>query len=67
MRNALFALLIIVLAACSGGEHDYSETDIATLHDQMQRGELSSEVLVRWYIDRIETIDRTGPATEFHD
>ena len=61
MRNALFALLIIVLAACSGSEHDFSETDIATLHDQMQRGELSSEVLVRWYTDRIETIDRAGP------
>jgi amidase len=28
----------------------------------MQRGELSSEELVRWYIKRVETIDRTGPA-----
>ena len=52
---------MIVLAACTGGEHDYSESDIANLHDQMQRGELSSEVLVHWYIERIETIDHAGP------
>ena len=50
-----------MLAACMGSEHDYSESDIASLHDQMQRGELSSEVLVHWYIERIETIDQAGP------
>jgi amidase len=61
MRNVYFALWMILLAACTRGERDYSETEIANLHDQMQRGELSSEALVRWYIDRIETIDRAGP------
>ncbi|MBT8107012.1 MAG: amidase [Gammaproteobacteria bacterium] len=55
----LFALL---LAACSGSGRDYSETNIADLHDQMQRGEISSEELVTWYLDRIDAIDRSGPA-----
>ena len=62
MRRLLSALLIFTLAACAGGEPDYSEADIATLHDHMQRGELSSEELVAWYIDRINTIDHAGPA-----
>lgn len=62
MRSLLSALLIFTLAACTGDEPDYSEADIAALHDHMQRGELSSEELVAWYIDRIETIDRAGPA-----
>jgi amidase len=61
MRNLLSALLILTLAACTGGERDYSEADIAALHDHMQRGELSSEELVAWYIERINTIDHAGP------
>jgi len=51
-----------MLAACSGSERNFSEADIAELHDHMQRGELSSEELVRWYISRIDSIDRAGPA-----
>ena len=62
MRGLLNALLILTLAACTGSERDYSEADIAALHDHMQRGELSSEELVGWYIDRIKTIDQAGPA-----
>jgi amidase len=61
MRGLLTALLAVMLAACSGSEPDYSEADIADLHDRMQRGELSSEKLVGWYIDRINSIDRAGP------
>ncbi len=62
MRQLFCALLILTLAACSGSETDYSEVSIADLHDQMQRGELSSEELVNWYIGRIADIDRAGPA-----
>ncbi len=51
----------LLLAACQGGEPDYSETDIADLHDHMQRGELNSEDLVSWYLQRIESIDQEGP------
>lgn len=34
---------------------------IAELHDRMQRGEVSAEQLVRWYLGRIEELDRSGP------
>ncbi len=58
----IFALtLALTLAACSSDEPDFIEADIADLHDHMQRGELSSEALVGWYLDRIESIDRAGP------
>ena len=40
---------------------DYSEVAIADLHDQMQRGELTSEQLVGWYLQRIESLDSAGP------
>lgn len=62
MRSFLSVLLVLTLAACTGNERDYTEADIATLHDHMQRGELSSEELVAWYINRINTLDHTGPA-----
>ena len=62
MRTVLSALLVLTLAACTASEPDYLEADIAALHDHMQRGELNSEALVSWYIDRIEAIDRAGPA-----
>ena len=64
MRERLFATLAIALAtvvsACSGSEYDYTETTIADLHDAIQRGELRSEQLVNWYIDRYETVDQAG-------
>lgn len=50
-----------MLAACTGGDRDFAEASIAELHDQLQRGELSSETLVKWYLQRIESIDKTGP------
>ena len=62
MRFRLTAILLLTLAACSSSERNFSEADIAELHDHMQRGELSSEELVRWYISRIDSIDRAGPA-----
>ncbi len=62
MRKTLRIVLLLMLAACSGGERDFSEADIATLHDHLQRGEISSEELVEWYIERINAIDRNGPA-----
>jgi len=61
MRKLFTALLAVVLAACASETQDYSEVDIAGLHDQMQRGELNSEQLVSWYIQQIESIDRAGP------
>ncbi|MCH9694616.1 MAG: amidase [Gammaproteobacteria bacterium] len=59
-KLAIF-LGISLLAACSS-ERDFSEHSISDLHDSLQRGELSSEELVGWYIERIDSIDRNGPA-----
>lgn len=55
------SLLALALAACNGQAPDFEEATIADLHDQMHRGETSSEQLVSWYLDRIEAIDRSGP------
>lgn len=49
------------LAGCGQEPGDFEEASIAELHDSMQRGELTSEELVHFYLDRIETIDRAGP------
>jgi amidase len=63
-------LTTFLLAACSAGNHraehgthgvDYSEFDIEALQSLMQKGELSSRQLTRFYLDRIEAIDRNGP------
>ena len=61
MRHSIFTALLLVLAACGGESLKLEEAGVAELHDRMQRGELSSEALVTWYIDRIERIDRNGP------
>ena len=62
MRSTLGIVFALLLAACSGGERDFAEAGIADLHDQLQRGEVTSTELVEWYIDRIETVDRAGPS-----
>ena len=62
MRAFWLCLASLALAACSGADQDFSEASIAELHDQMQRGELTSAELVEWYIDRIEAIDQAGPS-----
>lgn len=61
MRHALPLIAWTLLAACGGEPPDFTETSIADLHDRVQRGELRSEKLVHWYLDRIEAIDRNGP------
>ncbi len=60
--RAFFAFILAVsIAACSAPPGDLNEASIADLHDRMQRGELTSESIVSWYLDRIETIDHSGP------
>ena len=61
MRAILTLLSVLALTACTQPTPDLSETSIAELHDRMQRGELSSEAVTAWYLDRIEKIDRSGP------
>ncbi len=59
MRRAWPLIACCLLAAC-GGERDFAEASIADLHDQLQRGEVRSEELVEWYVERIARIDREG-------
>lgn len=61
VRHTLALFLAVLAAACTGEARDFEEASIADLHDAMQRGELKSEDLVHWYLDRIEAIDRDGP------
>jgi amidase len=61
MRRTGLLLLCLALAACSQPHENYVEATIAELQDQMQRGEVSSEQLVSWYLERIDDIDRAGP------
>ncbi len=49
-------LLLVCLAVSARAE------DITSLQADMAAGRNSSELLVRRYLDRIETIDRSGPA-----
>lgn len=61
-RLSLLVIHAFLFAGCAGGEADFEETDIATLHDRMQRGELSSEALVAWHLQRIRQLDMNGPS-----
>ncbi len=54
------AALLLAFAGCET-DRDYAELGVAELHDRMQRGELRSEQLVNWYLDRIAAIDQSGP------
>ncbi|HSD68335.1 MAG TPA: amidase [Woeseiaceae bacterium] len=63
MRRAWACLAALLLVSC--GEHrgaDYTEWDVAALQDAMHRGELSATDLVRYYLARIDALDRDGPA-----
>lgn len=60
---ALYSLLVFPssLESQQTSAADYSELDIESLQLLMQQGTLSSNQLVRYYLDRIEAIDRNGP------
>jgi len=61
MRFLVSVILFFTLAACTSDDRDFTEVSVADLHDQIQRGELSSEQLISWYIERIDSVDRAGP------
>lgn len=69
IRFSLICLLILAAFSLSSGlpgatptAANLSEKDIVTLQAMMQNGELSSSQLTRYYLDRIESVDRNGPA-----
>jgi amidase len=61
LTTIMLGCALLVLTACAGDDRDFSETSIAELHDQMQRGDVTSAILVDWYINRIAEIDKAGP------
>ena len=62
LRFATGLWLAIMLFGCGAAEKqaDYRELDIDTLQALMAQGELTSEELTRFYLDRIEAIDQNG-------
>jgi amidase len=68
MRNRPLTLIVALIlltctvAAAHADEGDFREMDIATLQELMKGGELTSVQLTQFYLDRIEAVDRNGPA-----
>ena len=64
MSRLVALFLILGLTACypTSNSPDYSELDIETLQALMEQEELTSERLTQFYLDRIYSIDRNGPA-----
>lgn len=61
IRKCILFAACLLLAACASEPEDFSESTIAELHDRMQRGELTSEQLIAWYLQRVDDVDRSGP------
>jgi amidase len=62
--NRLVALcFLFALAACAPKPEspDYREFEIESLQALMEQGDLTSEQLTRFYLERIEAVDRNGP------
>jgi amidase len=57
----IFSLLLLVGCGPDPVQVDYAEHDISTLQELMQSGDLSSEELTAYYLQRIEAVDRAGP------
>jgi amidase len=64
MQRLTLLLALFVITACAPDRpaQDFSERDIDSLQSSMAQGELTSEQLTRFYLDRIDAIDRRGPA-----
>lgn len=59
----VFVAVAFGVAACAPDEgKEYNEHSVATLQALMARGELTSRELVEYYLERIRTFDRGGPA-----
>ena len=60
--------ILILLSACQSEIKEkvppisYAEIDIATLQASMTNGELTARELTEYYLQRIDAIDRNGPA-----
>lgn len=73
MKSLLIAAAIVSLSACATVAGTFNRAEIAEartlatgslsdIADAIASGKVSSETMTRVYLDRIETIDRSGPA-----
>lgn len=56
------AVATIIAGHDMTGDTSFIEATIAQVQQRMLAGSLSAETLTRWYLDRIERLDRSGPA-----
>lgn len=61
MRRLVPVVALFITACASVAPQNLAERDISSLQAAMQNGELTSRQLVRYYLERIRTIDRAGP------
>jgi len=64
MRSTLVALALVLLSSCTPNaapRYDVEEKSIAQLQADMTSGAVTSEQLVRAYLDRIARLDDAGP------
>ena len=62
LRRLWPAVLLLLGACATVTTRDFAERDVTSLAADMQRGALTSRDLVAWYLERIEALDRNGPA-----
>lgn len=62
-RTLIVLCMLSLLFACTAEQESvhYAEMNIDTLQSLMEQGELSSEELTEYYLERIAKIDRNGP------
>jgi len=60
--SSFCALVVLIASAPVFSQDSYEELDIASLQAFMDEGGLSSATLTEYYLQRIEAIDRNGPA-----
>ena len=60
-RSAPLLFALFSAAACAP-EFTVEEATIAEIHAAMENGRLTSEALVRAYLDRIDAYDKQGPS-----
>ena len=64
LRFAAGLWLVLILVGCGGSDEpaDYRELDIDALQALMENGELTSQELTQFYLDRIVVVDQNGRA-----
>lgn len=57
----LLLAMVMTMGGAAAAQYDVSEKDIVTLQADLAAGRVTSEQLVRAYLERIDNLDRSGP------